>query len=158
MLDPLSAISLASAIVQFVDFSVKLISAGHELYEKGSLASNDEIELITQDLVHLAEDLGVDRPAPAKEPSPDEIAVQVLARSCKELADEMIAVLITLKVQKPRSGLETVRKSLRGMRVRGKVQSLEKRLEKIRDELNLRLTAILRYVSPTLRRSGADIL
>ncbi|KAK0110315.1 hypothetical protein ONS96_001932 [Cadophora gregata f. sp. sojae] len=143
MLDPLTAISLASAVVQFVDFSVKLVSAGHELYDKGSLANNDEIEQITQDLAHLTEELGADRPTPAKQLSQDEIAIKQLASSCKELADEMLEVLTTLKLQKPESGLETVRKSLRSMRNKGKIQDIEKRLGKIRDELNLRLTAIL---------------
>jgi len=144
MLDPLTAISLASAVVQFVDFSVKLVSAGHELYEKGSLADNDEVEQITQDLANLTEELGADRPAAAKQLSQDEIAIKKLARSCKELADDMLAVLTTLKAQKSESGLETVRKSLRNMRKKGKIQDIEKRLGKIRDELNFRLTAILR--------------
>ena len=56
----------------------------------------------------------------------------------------LLAVLMTLKAQKSESGLETVRKSLRNMRKKGKIQDIEKRLGKIRDELNFRLTAILR--------------
>ncbi|KAH7409565.1 hypothetical protein BKA64DRAFT_400156 [Cadophora sp. MPI-SDFR-AT-0126] len=153
MLDPLTSISLASAVVQFVDFSVKLVSAGHELYEQGSLADNDEVEKITQDLANLTEELGADRPAPAQQLSQDEIAIKQLAGSCKELAEEMLAVLTTLKGQKPKSGLETVRKSLRSMRKKGKIQDIEKRLGKIRDELNLRLTAIL-----SKKQSGVSIL
>jgi hypothetical protein len=148
MLDPLTAISLASAVVQFVDFSVKLVSAGHELYEKGSLANNNEVEQITQDIAHLAEELGAHRPPSANPPSQDEIALQQLAGSCKELAEEMMTVLETLKVQKPKSGLEIVRKALRSMRKKGKIQNIEKRLGKIREELNLRLTAILRWNFP----------
>jgi len=144
MLDPLSAISLAGAVVQFVNFSVRLASAGHELYEKGSLANNDAVEQITLDIAHLAEELGAHRPPASKHPSQDEIALQQLASSCKELAEEMMAVLKTLKVQEPKNGLEVVRKSLRSMRKKGKIQNIEKRLDKIRDELSLRLTAILR--------------
>jgi hypothetical protein len=144
MLDPLTAISLASAVVQFVDFSVKLVSAGHELYEKGSLANNNAVEQITQDIAHLAEELGAHRPPSAKQPSQDEIALQELAGSCKKLAEEMMAVLKTLKIQEPKNGLEIIRKSLRSMRKKGKIQNIEQRLGKIRDELSLRLTAILR--------------
>ena len=149
MLDPLTAISLASAVVQFVDFSVKLVSAGHELYDKGSLSRNDEIEQISRDLSNLADDLGASRPPSANQPSQDEIALQKLAGSCKELADQMITVLETLKVQKSGHGLESVRKAVRSMRKKGKILDIEKRLEKVRDELNLRLTAILRSVSST---------
>jgi hypothetical protein len=130
--------------VQFVDFSVKLISTGRELYNRGSLGNNDEVEQIAQDLAALSEDLVARRSLSAAHPSRDELAVQDLAGSCRELADEMMAVLTTLKVQKPKSGLEIVRKSLRSIRERGKVHNIEKRLKNIRDELNLRLTAILR--------------
>ena len=147
MLDPLTAISLASAVVQFVDFSIKLVSAGHELYDKGSLSHHDEIEQISQDLSTLAEDLGASRPPSAKQPSEDEVALQKLAGSCKELANEMIAVLQTLKVQKTNSGLESVRTALRGMRKKRKIVNIEKRLVGFRNELTLHLTAILRFSS-----------
>ena len=35
MLDPLTAVGLAGTVVQFVDFSTKLVSHSVELYEKG---------------------------------------------------------------------------------------------------------------------------
>lgn len=37
MLDPLTAVGLAGTVVQFVDFSTKLVSHSVELYEKGKL-------------------------------------------------------------------------------------------------------------------------
>ena len=50
MMDPLAALSVAAAVIQFVDFGLTLTSEGVELYESGSLAENDELELITIDL------------------------------------------------------------------------------------------------------------
>jgi hypothetical protein len=43
--DPLTALSLAGTIVQFVDFWSKLLLSGRELYKSGtgSLTVNDEI-------------------------------------------------------------------------------------------------------------------
>jgi hypothetical protein len=51
-MDPLSAISLAGNIVQFVEFGVKLLSGAYDLYRSptGTLAVNDQIELTTNDL------------------------------------------------------------------------------------------------------------
>jgi hypothetical protein len=49
MLDPLNALSLASAVVQFVDFSSRLISTGYDIYRsnEGAAAENLEIEAAT---------------------------------------------------------------------------------------------------------------
>jgi hypothetical protein len=51
-MDPLSALSLAGSIVQFVDFGIKLLSGAGELYRShtGTLKINDQIELTTNDL------------------------------------------------------------------------------------------------------------
>ena len=48
-MDPLTAISEASAIVQFVDFSSKLIVEGHEIYQsiEGASRANLNTENIT---------------------------------------------------------------------------------------------------------------
>jgi hypothetical protein len=52
MLDPLTALSLAGNIVQFVDFSTKLLAKGHELYKSadGTSVGYSELEAIAKDL------------------------------------------------------------------------------------------------------------
>jgi hypothetical protein len=123
MLDPMSALSLASSVVQFVDFGIKLVSEGVELYEKGTLANNDEIEQITRDLTQLTEELTA-TPQVAldharivtKPPSRDELALQELACSCKLLGDQLLNILDGLKPQKSHNGLESFRKALRSAR------------------------------------------
>lgn len=51
-MDPLTALSLAGTIVQFVDFGSKLLVECHQLYKSksGSLTVNDELSLATEDL------------------------------------------------------------------------------------------------------------
>lgn len=51
-MEPLSALSLAGTIIQFVDFGSKLFSQGCELYESssGRLSANQELELVLSDL------------------------------------------------------------------------------------------------------------
>jgi hypothetical protein len=55
MLDPLTALSVAGNIVQFIDFSTKLIAKGHELYNSvdGATVGNAELEVIARDLQDL---------------------------------------------------------------------------------------------------------
>ena len=54
-MDPLTALSLAGTIVQFVDFGRKLLSTTQELYHStvGSLDVNQTLELVTADLHSL---------------------------------------------------------------------------------------------------------
>jgi hypothetical protein len=149
MLDPLSAISLASAIVQFIDFGFKLVSEGIELYEKGTLTENEELELITSDLENLANNLGTSS-SQLKTNSPDEKALQELAFRCNDLAIELLAILDTLKPQKQgstklRHGLESVRVAVRNARKKGRIQTIESRLEKLQKQLNSRMISILRW-------------
>lgn len=53
MLDPFTALSLAGNIVQFVDFSSKLVNEASEIYRSGSTKANDELETVTNDLIDL---------------------------------------------------------------------------------------------------------
>ncbi len=55
MIDPIAAIGLAANIVQFVDFSWKLLSETRDLYDSstGVSADNDLLETISKDLINL---------------------------------------------------------------------------------------------------------
>jgi hypothetical protein len=52
MLDPLTALSLAGNIIQFVDFATKLFIKGREIYNpaEGLSVCDQELEMITKDL------------------------------------------------------------------------------------------------------------
>lgn len=60
MLDPLTALAIAGNIVQFVEFSGKIISGRSELFQSstGVLKSNEALEAITKDLVAMTSKLG----------------------------------------------------------------------------------------------------
>ncbi|KAF8850252.1 hypothetical protein BDZ45DRAFT_197585 [Acephala macrosclerotiorum] len=124
MLDPLTALSVASSVVQFVDFGIKLVSDGVELYEKGRLGNNDELELITKDLTRLTEDIATstqsEQTHSGKPPSKDEYALRELATSCKETGEQLLDLLESLKVQKSgkmlEDGVASFRKALQSAR------------------------------------------
>lgn len=147
MLDPLTALSVASSVVQFVDFGIKLVTEGYELYEKGGLLQNDEIELVTKDLTRLTKNLAA-KPSFERNysvVSGDERELQNLASSCQQLGDQLLSLLASLKPRQPQSGLESFRKAVRSMRKRGTVTDIEKRLERFQKQLVTHLIAILRY-------------
>ena len=51
-MDPLTAIGLASSIVQFVDYGTKLIGGAREIYHSttGTTAQNETLELVATEM------------------------------------------------------------------------------------------------------------
>jgi polyhydroxyalkanoate synthesis regulator phasin len=125
-----------------------LVEDGHELYDKGALAKNSELEQATEDLTLLSEALA----SPPKlwldgkqiPYNGDEVALQRLALLCQNLGQELLSILETLKPQKPRNGIESFRKAVKAIEKSGKIESLERRLSKLQDQVNTRILAILR--------------
>jgi hypothetical protein len=56
-MDPFTCLSLATSIIQIVDFGFKLVGKGHELYKNGSIASVDQARIVANDLKGVAETL-----------------------------------------------------------------------------------------------------
>ncbi|KAF7927551.1 uncharacterized protein EAE98_005933 [Botrytis deweyae] len=144
MLDPLTSISLASAIVQFIDFGSKLVADGREIYENGTLTYHQELDLITKDLQTLTEEIEL-RLVPATTILADELALRELAIKAKELADQLLTVLDTVKSTDGQSVLQSFRLALRNARKKGKIQDTEKRLNKLRKQINTRMITILSH-------------
>ena len=88
MLDPFSAISLASSIVQFVDFGKRLVSEGRELYESadGALAKHVELEAIIKD-IKLRSEKSVTVPGASE----DEVGLRKLVELSKAIANGTVA-------------------------------------------------------------------
>lgn len=53
MLDPLTALSLASAVVQLVDFGARLLDDSSQLYYKGRTLELASLKTITDDLIEV---------------------------------------------------------------------------------------------------------
>ena len=61
MMDLLSAFSLASSIVQFVDFTAELVQGGREIYGSGDTAGNKTLETVTDEMRKLSSNLSIQR-------------------------------------------------------------------------------------------------
>ena len=85
-LESLAALSVASNIVQFIEFSCRIFSESLELYKSSEalVAENIELEAISSSLTRLSDDLLL---TPYNNQlSPDDSDLLVLANSCKRIA------------------------------------------------------------------------
>ena len=144
-MDPLSALSLASNIVQLVDVGTRVISATFELYSPDGISINGELESVMSDLVNLCSAL--ERPQDritGPNLSKSELQLVPLARSCKKLGEELLTVLNSLKVQSPHKKWQSFRKALKAVWKEKEILRYKERITNTRSEISLRLIGILR--------------
>lgn len=148
VLDPFSALGLASNVVQFVDFGRKLVSGAVELYQAtdGTSTANAELELIIQDLGEISAGLEPGSLHQASGFTKDELKLQELAVSCKQLANEFLSLLESLKVQGPHKRWKSALQASRSAWKEKQIRSYMRRLDEFRSQLTVRLVAILRSV------------
>ena len=147
-MEPLSALSVASAVVQMVDFGAKLFSKSVELYKsaEGSLPVNVEISSIVEDLSQISAGLVTSHGLKEEQLTEDEVALIRLASQCNTLAHELLSGLQRLVVQNPDRRWESVYKAVKAMWKEKKIHETQERLNAFRSELTIRLVAILRYL------------
>ena len=139
MAEAIAIISLLGNIVQFVDTGTKVLSSTYELYKKGSLEENSELSSTTGCLQGALELL---QNGPMVK---SDTRLSALVLGCSQLADELMAILDKLKPDKRKNVLlESTLKSLHSVKARGKIKDIERRLNKMKDDLCFRLNVILR--------------
>lgn len=146
-METLAAVGLAGNIVQFVDFSGKLISKSKQLYHHGTLDENVDIETATKHLVVLNKKFKEDAI------SVGDRTLQNLALSCQNAANDLLKALDKVKVKDKQQKWESVRKALRSVWSKDEIDLLEQRLAKLKDDLNLHAVVQLRYESLCQRSS-----
>ena len=140
-MDPVAALGLAGNIVQFVDFSCKVLQDTKSLYKSttGASAENDVLEVICRDLIHLDNALTVPS---APEAIPD--SMRSLASMCREVAGELLGILDKIRVHEPRQKWKSFVQALRSVWKREQIEDLLKRMERLRNETQYRLQLMLR--------------
>lgn len=139
MAEALAAFGLASNIVQFVDFGMKLISHGRELYgsAEGVSEEHTSIEKIAVDINHMTPNLA------SEELNHDE-GLEELVTDCRRLARDLLAVLDTLKIDNEKNRrIEAMKKSLKSFRKRREIKDIYDRLCKVRDQVCSHLNYLL---------------
>jgi hypothetical protein len=149
VLDPFTALGLASNIVQFIDFASELFSKSKELAKSASGATkeNEELEKATERLQRLCSDLKWSCRAGSKAArrSDDEAVLSELASECTATADDLLFALEGLRARGGTRNLQSFRKALQTVWKKDKIREMETKLAAHRRELTLRLTAMQEY-------------
>jgi len=146
-MDPFSAISLAGIIVQFVDFSSKVVAKSQQIHKSvnGALLGHDDIELLTKDLLNLHQGLLIPLRPPGTTPglSQEESELEILRQHRDDVAREILAALDSLKIRGEKTRWKSIRNALKSVWNANQLATLEARLAAFKHEINTRILVSL---------------
>ena len=147
MLDPLTALSVASCVLQIVDFGCKLVSETQEVYYSACGATKNNVTgaEIARDIELLYIDLKT-KDLTFHRIDPDEKALGKLVDSCLLEQNEMHKLLADLTVPGDATKWKSFKSAIKSARKRGKVDQIESRLLRIQKQIDSRLLVMIKYV------------
>jgi len=155
-MDPLSALSVAASVAQFVQFASSLVSKSREIYVHGASLEHVKCESAVNRLVGLTsnirtsskelEDLG--------KLSWDAGALEVICAKCTKLSNELLSQLDKLRVDEKHKlqKWKSFRQALKSVCSKGGVDILAKEIADCREELNSHLIVSIRYLNSLLTK------
>jgi len=131
-MEPLVAVSVAGNICQFLEFTAKIIAETREVYVSSTGLSQDATSLasITVSLRQLCENLGTREHG-------DRLGT--LAENCRDDAVALLSLLDKAKAENPGKKWDSLKACLISVGKKGKIQGLERRLSRHREQLLLEL-------------------
>jgi hypothetical protein len=144
MLEALSAIALASSIIQFVEFGSKILASGYETYHSthGTTDENVSLEYLTQSLYKFQDQLFT----PSKSHEHSDHELQSLAKQCSYLAGDLLLLFDSLKVKE--TGLvrtwEALRQSCRQAWKKDEIAKKRQQLNSINSLVTSRMVYMIR--------------
>lgn len=159
-MDPLSAIGLASNIVQFIHFGCSLIRKSSEVHRSASGAEEEhvEIELIATTLSNHCDRLGQ---APSFLNQPPERELLDLAEECKKVAGDLVSLVRKIRsppgIDGKRHRWKSFRQALTTIMKKEEIQSLQQRLRSLQEQIDSQLLFSLSYEQQRIRRSLENI-
>ncbi|KAH6114436.1 hypothetical protein HBI69_124190 [Parastagonospora nodorum] len=136
-MEALAAVSLAGNILQFIHTTKELLLISHQLSESGAKSENIELEIIAKSLRARVERLDVPRTAVTTHRRGSNDSLESLAVKCKEIVDEILAVLVKLKLENDSSKWEGLHQALRAKWHEREIDALRKRLNDIGQAVNV---------------------
>lgn len=150
MLDPVSSIAVAAAMLDFVQFGNTVIKAVYNTYKvlHGDKSDSLSPESALVDLADLTSKLKEVQDGTASNESEDEKALRGHAKACLAIAKELEKMLDKLKAKENLKGISRVgnvfTQQLRRLRKANEIERLQASLERIKSEIGVRLLSILR--------------
>lgn len=152
MLDPLTALGLASNIVQLITFTGSIISKSNEIANsaQGGTVENLELEAITANLQTLSSQIITPRPhhdeGGRESASVRQATTQLreLCEGCSEISQELLEVIRQIGGRKRSKNWSSFRQALLSVWKEKKIEALSKRLERYRRQIDTALLVSLR--------------
>lgn len=160
MLEPFTALSLATAIVAFVDFGGKLVKTGYRVFKsaQGVTEEDARLEGVTNDLALISQRLSDSLRANEGPLTHDDHRLQEMGEGCSELAGKLLAMLEGLRVTGSGGlrGWRALRKSLeRHVKKKAEIDEIAGQLNMYRQQISTHLLHILRWVES---RAGGMVM
>ncbi|KAK4969299.1 hypothetical protein LTR66_011696 [Elasticomyces elasticus] len=148
MLDPVTALSVASGVLQIIDFSTKVLVKGQEIYKSGSTAEYAEVEGIATQLGFLSSSVKTSlSTSTAKTSSVYQIdrTLTEVAAGCCAIADELLLNLSGLKLPAGNKSVwEATKRGFKSVWRAKNIKSLQDRLDKHQNLLETTILVALR--------------
>ncbi len=146
IMDPLTALGVASNIISVIEISAKLVSKSIEVYSSGSgtTAENEDIRQVTEDLeIHLARLL--EGWGALSDHDADKVTLRGLAKECRRLCSDLLKCLRKIQA-KNATKLESAKAAVRSMTRKGELESLQRRIALYQSQIFQRLQVMMRLV------------
>jgi hypothetical protein len=142
-MEPLSALSIATAVVQFLDFAGKVVSGTSKIYKgqrpEGS-EGNSDIRIITVSLNDVTKKLQSSRKeTPLKPWSSQDAAIFALSERCTEVGGQLLTLLDRLRAQNDHRIWESFRIALRAVTSEKAVDKLCHTLDNYRQQISMHI-------------------
>ncbi|KAI0182255.1 hypothetical protein EV127DRAFT_476064 [Xylaria flabelliformis] len=148
VLEALSAIGLAANIIQFIDYTYRILSESQEIFHSASgiSAQHADIEAIAVSLSELSSTLVPPSTPPSIKLPPDEAEIRRLATLSRDTAQDLISCIQNLqRCGGRRRRWASIRQALEGLWNKDKIDQLVKRLNDMRSQLSTHILAHIRY-------------
>lgn len=146
VVDPATTLSVVAAVVQFIDFSAKLVSKGKEIHKSkdGVLTSHAEQIAISSRLAELSRGLSNSIPASRKTSSSPEIALREVTLDCIKLADDITEALNKLEVCGNHTKWKSFRQALKSVWSKEEIGERLMRLDRLREKVIIHLLVVMK--------------
>jgi hypothetical protein len=147
-MDPVTALGVAAAVVQFVDYASTLISSTIRIYRSGRDSEHSTVlETIVKDLVQRNDQLSKSASTLSYgQCLPRDEDLRQLCGKCNRVAKDLIIALERLKVGQGNKIWASFIQALRTMWSEAEIELLRKNLDSFRQQISMYVLVSVRYV------------
>lgn len=153
-MDPLSALSVAGTVTQFVGFAIDLISNSSQIHDSVNGLSHDvsSIDTVYTKLRDFSRDLSISsmrwHESPTQPDRLDQIfSLQNLLKTCQEDCEKLLGIVQSLRYDdSDKSRRKSLRKAAITLWMGNDIRQLDKRLQRTQSALTFMVSSVSRLV------------